>query len=115
MEAAVLRLGVVSFLNSRPLIEGLGERHDVELQFAVPAALAEMLESHVVDAALVPIIDVIRSAAASHMRLISAERGGSTLACRLCSRSGRGQRAGRTFRPISWNRRVIVASHERRK
>lgn len=56
------RLGVVSYLNARPLIEGLAERARVELCFDVPARLGELLGAGRVDAALIPIIDVLRSA-----------------------------------------------------
>jgi chorismate dehydratase len=56
------RLGVVSFLNSKPLIDGLGQRRDVELVFDVPSRLPELLNSGRVDVALIPIVDVIRSA-----------------------------------------------------
>ena len=57
----MLRLGVVSFLNSRPLMAGLDERDDVELILDVPSALPALLDAGRVDAALIPIIDVIRS------------------------------------------------------
>lgn len=57
----MLRLGVVSFLNSRPLVEGLEERPDVRCTFAVPAALPPLLDAGDVDVALVPIIDVLRA------------------------------------------------------
>lgn len=56
------RLGVVSFLNSRPLIAGLADDPLATLTFDVPAALAGRLERGEVDAALVPIIDVLRRA-----------------------------------------------------
>lgn len=56
------RLGVVSFLNSKPLIDGLAERRDVELVFDVPSRLPELLDAGRVDVALVPIVDVMRSA-----------------------------------------------------
>lgn len=56
-----IRLGVVRFLNSKPLIEGLEDRPDVELHFAVPSALADMLKAGKVDAALVPVIDWARA------------------------------------------------------
>jgi chorismate dehydratase len=59
----VRRLGVVSFLNSRPLIEGLANRTDIELTFAVPSALAAMLEAGRVDAALLPVIDLLQNSA----------------------------------------------------
>ena len=55
------RLGVVSFLNARPLIAGLTDDPRAVLRFAVPAALPEELEHDTVDAALIPIIDVLRS------------------------------------------------------
>lgn len=55
------RLGVVSFLNSRPLIEGLSRGDGVELVYDVPALLPGMLARGEVDAALVPIVDVLRS------------------------------------------------------
>jgi chorismate dehydratase len=55
------RLGVVSFLNARPLIAGLAHEPRVQLTFAVPAALPDGLERGAVDVALIPIIDVLRS------------------------------------------------------
>ncbi len=58
---ARLTLGVVSFLNSRPLIEGLGDDPEVGLHFAVPSALPRLLRAGRVDAALVPVIDLARS------------------------------------------------------
>ncbi len=58
----IYRLGVVSFLNARPLVEGLAERSDVHIVYDVPAALPQRLERGEVDAALVPLIDVICSA-----------------------------------------------------
>lgn len=56
------RLGVVSFLNSKPLIAGLDERDDVETIFEVPARLEQWLARDDVDAALIPVVDVLRSA-----------------------------------------------------
>ena len=52
------RLGVVSFLNAKPLIEGLDADGTVELIHDVPSRLAELLDAGTVDAALVPVIDV---------------------------------------------------------
>ena len=56
------RLGVVSFLNSRPLIEGLADDPRVSLRFAVPSALPGLLQEGEVDAALIPVIDLASSA-----------------------------------------------------
>jgi len=60
----MIRLGVVSFLNSRPLIEGLEHRAGVECVFDVPARLPRLLDQGAVDAALVPVVDLLRSDAA---------------------------------------------------
>ncbi len=62
------RLGAVSFLNARPLIWGLDDSPrlleefdcEVELRQAVPSQLASMIDENEVDAALVPIIDVVK-------------------------------------------------------
>ncbi len=53
-------LGVVSFLNARPLIEGLDAGPALSLHYAVPSALPAMLRSGQVDAALIPVIDLAR-------------------------------------------------------
>jgi chorismate dehydratase len=59
MRPAAYRLGVVSFLNARPLIEGLAhEDVSVDMRFDVPARLPELLDNDEVDAALVPVIDL---------------------------------------------------------
>ncbi len=55
-------LGVVSYLNARPLIEGLDAEAGVSLHFAVPSALPAMLREGSVDAALIPVIDLARYA-----------------------------------------------------
>ncbi len=52
------RLGVVSYLNSRPLIEGLESAPDVRILYDVPARLPGLLASGEVDVALVPVIDL---------------------------------------------------------
>ncbi len=53
-------LAVVSFLNARPLIEGLDSSQGVNLVYDVPARLAGLLDAGEVDAALVPVIDIVR-------------------------------------------------------
>lgn len=55
------RLGAVSFLNARPLVEGLDARDDVELLYDVPSRLQARLDGGEVDAALIPVIDLLRS------------------------------------------------------
>lgn len=58
----VARLGAVSFLNTRPLIDGLDQDPRVQLRFAVPSALPGLLMEDMVDAALIPVVDLARSA-----------------------------------------------------
>jgi chorismate dehydratase len=55
-----IRLGAVSYLNTRPLVEGLGARPDVALRFDVPARCADLVEAGEVDLGLVPIIEYAR-------------------------------------------------------
>jgi chorismate dehydratase len=57
----VYRLGAVSFLNARPLIEGLAMAGGVDIVCDVPARLPDRLERGELDAALIPVIDVLRS------------------------------------------------------
>jgi chorismate dehydratase len=65
--AATVRLGCVSFLNARPLIEGMdgprADRHtpDVSVRYDVPSRLLADLEQGEVDLALCPVIDYQRS------------------------------------------------------
>ncbi len=59
--ADVRRIGCVSFLNARPLIEGLDEGSDPIVKFDVPSRLLEDLESGAVNVALCPVIDFQRS------------------------------------------------------
>lgn len=54
-------LGVVSFLNARPLVAGLDERDDLTLLHAVPSALPDLLHRGEVDVALIPVVDLWRS------------------------------------------------------
>ncbi len=56
-----LRVGAVSYLNTRPLIEGLGAHSDVDLVLDVPARLPGLLEAGEVDLALVPVIELTKS------------------------------------------------------
>lgn len=56
-----IRLGVVSFVNTLPLIDGLENLADVELRHTVPSLLLDQLLSDEVDLALCSSIDYQRS------------------------------------------------------
>jgi len=58
------RLGAVSFLNAKPLIEGLEADPCFRLIHDVPSRLAPMLDEGLVDIALVPVIDLVQGARA---------------------------------------------------
>lgn len=60
--ARLWTLGAVSFLNSRPLIDRLADHASIRLSPAVPAALFHLLESRQVDVAMLPVVDLHRSA-----------------------------------------------------
>jgi chorismate dehydratase len=53
-----VRIGVVRYLNTAPLIEGLGRCADVEVVPGVPSELAGMLRRCEVDVALASVVDV---------------------------------------------------------
>ena len=57
-----IRLGVVEFLNSQPIISGLDRLEDLELKYAVPSRLVHLLDEGHVDAALCSSIDYHRAA-----------------------------------------------------
>ena len=61
-QAPVFNVGCVSYLNSKPLIEGLAETGAAKIDFRVPAMLLEGLESGELDIALCPVVDYFRSA-----------------------------------------------------
>jgi chorismate dehydratase len=55
------RLGAVSFLNAKPLTAGLDTDPSIELIFDVPSRLPDLLDTSRVDAALVPVIDLVQA------------------------------------------------------
>ncbi len=58
-----VRIGAVTYLNSKPLIEGLSELlPEAELSLDYPSRLAEDLAAGFLDVALVPSIEVFRHA-----------------------------------------------------
>jgi len=66
------RIATVPYLNAEPLIFGLEQHPAVELLAAPPAQLADMLEIHRVQAALVPTIDFLPRRDLWHMLPVGA-------------------------------------------
>jgi chorismate dehydratase len=84
--ASSLRIGAVSFINSRPLIRGLERRRGVELTHDVPGALADALRVGNLDAALVPVVEYMRGVGKYVVPGISIACRGQVRSVRLVSR-----------------------------
>ena len=85
--AGAKRIGCVSYLNAKPLIEPILARRDVEVAFAVPAELLPLLNAGTVAAGLLPIVDYQTSPA--ELVLVPAgviSSDGPTLTVRIFSR-----------------------------
>lgn len=76
-----MRVGAVSYLNTRPLVYGLSERlrqsfgSNASLQLDLPSRLADRLASGDLDVALIPTVEYFRG---DHYRLVS----NAAIACR---------------------------------
>jgi chorismate dehydratase len=55
-----IRIGAVSYLNTRPLVYGLEDNADYSLTFDLPSALAERLRLDEIDVGLIPIVEYLR-------------------------------------------------------
>ncbi len=85
--AARTRLGVVSYLNTLPLIAGLESLESIELDHAVPSALIDRLLRGEVDLALCSVADYVKSPEPLRMApvgMLGCE--GATMTVRLYSR-----------------------------
>ena len=60
-EASPMRIGAVSYLNTLPLVEGLGKCRDAALTLTAPARLIDLLLEDEIDIGLVSLIDAQRS------------------------------------------------------
>src|SRR5688572_3989513 len=61
MSASPIRLGAVSYLNTKPLVHGLAEKTDLfSLRFDVPAQCAALLHEGRIDLGLIPAIEYLR-------------------------------------------------------
>jgi len=81
------RIGAVSFLNTRPLIEGVEKIAGLELILDAPAALLDRLLAGEVDVALAPVIDAPRSARALALLPVGCiASSAETMTVRLISR-----------------------------
>ena len=83
----LLRIGAVSYLNSKPLIEDLAElARDAELILDVPSRLADDLSAGELDVALIPSVEVFRDAAYEIVSDACVATRGPVLSVKLFSR-----------------------------
>lgn len=60
-QANKIKVGAVSYLNTKPLIESLESRHNrIELSLEIPSRLASMLKDGELDVALIPSVEAFR-------------------------------------------------------
>lgn len=57
---SVVRLGAVSYLNARPLVDGLDRSPNFQLEFDVPSRCAARLHEGTIDLGLIPSIEYLR-------------------------------------------------------
>src|SRR2546423_55578 len=81
----ILRVASVSYLNARPLIEGLNEAENVRLSLAVPSKLLDALRAGDADVALLPVIDYQRLPRLRIIRAGAIGCDGPTLTVRIFS------------------------------
>lgn len=88
----LLRIGAVSYLNSKPLIEDLAElARDTELILDVPSRLADDLSAGELDVALIPSVEVLRDAEYEIISDACVATHGPVLSVKLFSRVPVGQ------------------------
>ena len=82
-----IRVGAVSYLNTKPLIEGLGEfAPNAELILDVPSRLADRLAAGDLDVGLIPVVEYFRAGRYSVVPGVSIASRGPVLSVTLFSR-----------------------------
>lgn len=81
-----LRIGAVSFLNTRPLVHGLQSGSDYALSFDSPSNLAEKLRLGEIDVGLLPIVEHLRGIGDSFVPGIGIASNGPVRTVKLYSR-----------------------------
>ena len=85
---APVRIGAVTYLNTKPLIHDLEElAPEAELILDVPSRLADMLQVGELDVALIPVIEYFRAGTYSVVPDISIASSGPVLSVTLFSRT----------------------------
>jgi chorismate dehydratase len=83
---ARVRIGAVSFLNTRPLVHGLQPGSDYSLSFDTPGNLAEKLRQGEIDVGLIPIVEHLRGVGDTFVPGIGIASDGPVRTVKLYSR-----------------------------
>jgi chorismate dehydratase len=83
----MIRVGAVSYLNTRPLIEDLtGFSSEIELSLDLPSRLADQLREGELDVALIPVIEYFRAGNYTMLRNIAIASRGPVLSVTVFSK-----------------------------
>ena len=85
-DMARLRIGAVSFLNTRPLVHGLQSGSEYTLSFDTPSNLAEKLRLGEIDVGLLPIVEHLRGVGDGFVPGIGIASNGPVRTVKLYSR-----------------------------
>jgi len=81
-----IRIGAVSYLNTRPLVYGLQDNGEYSLTFDLPSALAERLRLEEIDVGLIPIVEYLRGIGSTLLPGICIASDGPVRTVKLFSR-----------------------------
>src|SRR5437660_2816628 len=80
-----IRVGAVTYLNAKPLVEGLAAEPRIDLSFDLPSRLADQMARDELDVGLIPVVELFRGGYA-HVPDIAIASRGPALSVTLFSR-----------------------------
>lgn len=81
-----IRIGAVSYLNTRPLVYGLKDNSEYSLTLDLPSALAERLRLEEIDVGLIPLVEYLRGIGSALLPGICIASDGPVRTVKLFSR-----------------------------
>lgn len=83
----IVRIGAVSYLNSRPLVQGLEQRsREFAVRYDLPSTCAALLHAHEIDLGLIPSIEYLRGEAYHAVRGCAVASDGAVASVALFAR-----------------------------
>lgn len=87
-----IRVGAVSYLNTKPLVEGLhAESPEIDLSFALPSRIADQFHQGKIDVGLIPVVEYFQNEEYRHVPDVAIACRGPVLSVTLFSRVPWGQ------------------------